>query len=520
MAYIFAAPVTTAGCGAGCDVKPGDPLLLTDPVGLVSAGTNLIDSLSGFRGYTDGNADGIVQQSEMTVVKGSLLGKSLVAQAVFDGKFLLPFAPDPPEFFLIPGDNQITVIWRPTTSEVTGDPYFGLASQPQVIDPVTNGLVSNVLYDPNYRQFDVEGYRVYRGRIDAPNELTLLAQFDYGGTVITDYTGSINPTPACAPEFSVLIGCPTDPSGTITFPVGGNKKNGTTLTFNTSYDLVGNLIQLNAGSGRSALAVGFVDSIIKQIDTISVGPPVVTDTLWTQFFTSTSSAISKADTAVSGGGKNGGCGPKSVCPVLSNSGIPFSFVDATPRNNLRYFYSVTAFDVNSIESGPSSLESPRNTKSITPVAGASNYISQGSLSFGVVGRGVRTDSLIPNLPTIDPTVGTFSGPMPPANGAQLAFVGQFVSKVFAQPGQVSAKLIDLTLGDARNGVPATYTFDVTSANGLHFTIVLPIQEQLDGTVATASSPPAAFAVADSALLATYGIPAGTALSGLVTTKLA
>ena len=28
--------------------------------------------------------------------------------------------------------------------------------------------MANPQYDPNYRQFDVEGYRVYRGRVDSP----------------------------------------------------------------------------------------------------------------------------------------------------------------------------------------------------------------------------------------------------------------------------------------------------------------------------------------------------------------
>ena len=42
----------------------------------------------------------------------SLLGKSYTAQAVFDAKFLLPFAPDAPKFFLIPSNNQVTVVWQ------------------------------------------------------------------------------------------------------------------------------------------------------------------------------------------------------------------------------------------------------------------------------------------------------------------------------------------------------------------------------------------------------------------------
>ena len=63
------------------------------------------------------------------------------------------------------------------------------------------------------------------------------------------------------------------------------------------------------------------------------------------------------------------------------------------KNGFRYFYTVTAFDVNSFESGPSSLESPRNTKSITPVRPAGNFFSEGILTTSIIGRGKRVDNL-------------------------------------------------------------------------------------------------------------------------------
>ena len=50
---------------------------------------------------------------------------------------------------------------------------------------------------------------------------------------------------------------------------------------------------------------------------------------------------------------------QGVSFTLANTGVPFVFVDRGVRNSLRYFYSVTAFDVNSLVSGPSSLESAR-----------------------------------------------------------------------------------------------------------------------------------------------------------------
>ncbi|HWA59397.1 MAG TPA: hypothetical protein VG692_19240, partial [Gemmatimonadales bacterium] len=115
VAYLFAPPVKAAGSINNTDVKPGDPRRLTDPT-LLAAGANLIDSITGFAGWSDGNGDGIVQQGEFQVIPKSLLGKAQVAQTVFDFKFLLPFAPSSPDFFLVPGDDQVTVLWKPSTS--------------------------------------------------------------------------------------------------------------------------------------------------------------------------------------------------------------------------------------------------------------------------------------------------------------------------------------------------------------------------------------------------------------------
>ncbi|HXI20723.1 MAG TPA: hypothetical protein VNH46_06540, partial [Gemmatimonadales bacterium] len=476
VAYIFAAPVVTGGCAGSCDVKPGDPLRLVNASTLATGGANLIDSLTGFLGYTDGTAtrpaDGIVQQDEFSVVPGSLLGKAKVAQAVFDGQFLLPFAPASPEFFLIPGDNQVTVLWKPSSSETSGDPYFQLASQ-----AIYNGA-ANILYDPNYREFDVEGYRIYRGRVDAPNELTLLAQYDYAGTVISDYTGIVNADPDCAPEFGINGSCPS---------LVENKKDGTTLSAHVDYDLAGDIIQVNAGTGRVHLASD---------KALNVSP----------------------DTAVTGRGKLGGCGPKSVCPPLSNNLVPFVYVDRTPRNNFRYFYSVTAFDLNSIESGPTSLESPRSTKSVTPVAPATNAELVGSLEAHLYGRGVKMDSVFPNLPTLDATTGEFSGPMPPANGTVLGFAGQFASKVVSTPGELSLTLDSIGPGSAYDATPTTYYLTAVSPDTtIHYSIPV-VQDVFDATVEDIQFFNAISA--NQSLASRYGGDASFKLKAQITTDLA
>ncbi len=95
--------------------------------------------------------------------------------------------------------------------------------------------------------------------------------------------------------------------------------------------------------------------------------------------------ILKLDTLSAGA--TGGClqagGSLETC-TLRDTGVPFTFVDQGARNNLRYFYAVTAFDVNSLQSAPSALESPRTAKPVTPVAGASNYENTASLTLSVV----------------------------------------------------------------------------------------------------------------------------------------
>src|SRR6185503_7122258 len=77
--------------------------------------------------------------------------------------------------------------------------------------------------------------------------------------------------------------------------------------------------------------------------------------------------IVSPDSAEPGGG--------SGFPELTNTGIGFAYVDHDVRNSFTYHYSVTAFDVNSFKSGPSSIESPRITKTVTPRKLSSNATS-------------------------------------------------------------------------------------------------------------------------------------------------
>jgi hypothetical protein len=452
IALILAAPVATPTCAVSCSIRPGDPTVLLDPA--TAANANAVDTMTGFRRYLgDLDGDGQVDQEEIDAVPGSLLGKARLAQAVFDNRFLLPFAPDSPEFFLVPGDNQVTVLWKPSPSEASeGDPFFSVASQPSLI-----GGVPNPLYDPNYRKFDVEGYRIYRGRVDAPNELALIAQFDYQGTFISDFTGVVNAGDACAPEYGLYAGC----AG----PVAPNPKDGTALTGHVDHELAGEVIQVRAGSGRTPLANG------------------------TQVY------VLAADTAVTGGGEAGSCGPRTACPALNNTGVPFVYVDRNVRSHFRYFYSVTAFDVNSLESGPSSLESARSTRAVTPTRPASNYESSATLAVHVKGSrpdpahpgafiliDENQDEKFPRTPTIDPVSGRFGGPFPPADGTTLGFVGEFAKEVVGASGSLVMTLDSIGAGSAYDNTATTYYMTAAAAGSppSHFTIPI-VQDQFDAT---------------------------------------
>ena len=403
VAYIFAAPVSVGACvGPGtCDLKPGDATRLSDPARLANEGANAIDSVSGYAGFRGATPEGTVVQDSISVVPGSMLGKALVAQEVFRNRFLLPFAPETPDFYLVPGNNNVTVLWRPSVSESTGDPFFVIANA-----AVTPEGAPNPLYDPNYRQSDVEGYRVYRGRVDSPGSLQLLAQFDYAGTTIADFQGQVNPLDACAPEIGIVDECGA------TFD---SVAPGVPRTVSVQVPLVGPVVQVPlAPTGRAALATG--TAILLQADTAVVGA-------------------------------ESGCltfGNAAECD-LRDTGVPFVYVDETARNNLRYFYAVTAFDVNSFQSGPSSLESPRTTKSITPSATAANVALAPAAEFSVIGE---DDQPIPAGTTpfsIDASTGRFNG-LPPSN---IQIEGQIAQTVLALAQPLSGTGITATIDSVK-----------------------------------------------------------------------
>jgi hypothetical protein len=412
VAYLNGPPVnnaTLAAAQAAKDLQPGFSL----PAESLAAHPNSvrpIESVMGEIGYSDDNADGRIEQGEVRSVPRSLLDKASKAQAVFDVKFLLPFAPAAPTFFLIPGDNQVTVVWQKSATEdpaTGGDPYFAIASDP-----------TNILYDPNFRKFDVEGYRIYRGRTSGA--LQLIAQFDYAGTTMLDYMGQFEYT-NCAPELGVQTGCP------VTFDSAGIR------TVSNAVPLTSPVLQVPVG-GRGVLASGGV-------------------------------IVTQADTAVTGGNTGN--------PPLTDTGVNFAYIDRSVRNLFQYFYSVTAFDINSIVSGPTSLESARATKAVTPRAASGNVRQTVSVQgvFGSDGTQLNTGA---SYPPIDPNTGTFSANMPPANDASLVLSG---ASEALSPGDVTLTIDSISTGFVAGIGPPPPNIYITMKSGsttLHQVVPSPV----------------------------------------------
>ncbi len=477
VAYIQAAPVKVPGVVQGGDLVPGIPFT-GDSIFADTTRLRLIDRVAGWVTQSDANGNQIIEQKEVVTTPRSLLNKALVAQAVFDAKFLLPNAPTAPQFFLVPGDNAATVVWQRSETELEapcvgapppsgvcgGDLYFNIASRPYSVDTTRDSVgviisidsTQNALYDPNFRQFDVEGYRIYRGRTSS--ELTLLAQFDYSGTTIIDYTGAISSGVRCAPELGIQASCP------VTFDTSWVK------TTNFATALAGNIIQVKAGD-RVELANGDVLNLT-------------------------------ADTAVVGGAKG--------FPALTDNGVAFAYTDNNVRNGFTYNYAVTAFDVNSVKSGPSSLESTRITKTVIPRAPSGQEVA-GTLAPQelVAANGSTLNSAAP-LPTIDATTGQFSGPMPPTDGIQVglaAFLPQLLGN-----GSLTVKIDSITVGMQEldvlpgSGRDAVYYLTGQGA-GAPVPFVLPMQPAsgFDGSTVDASASAAFEATAiDSAKSSRFG----------------
>ena len=483
VAYIFAPPVAIPGFTPnGINVDPGNVTWSNSGDSMaIHGGLNRIDSISGFIKYNGPtfNSDGSDHtplQSEFTVLKGSLLGKALVAQQLFDTHFLQEFAPESPQFFLIPGDKQVTVLWKPSPTETTGDPFFQIVGSPTQV--VNGQTVANLLYDPNYRKFDVEGYRIYRGRSDQPSALKLLVQFDYAGTTFSDFTGTVL-NGNCAPELGILTDCP------VAFPTPANPVPAlTAFTVHFDYNIGPTnglpMIFVDQASGTRVALLGGLTSLA-----------VVTDT------------------TVQGA-------QEGSFPPLKDTGVPFIFVDklGAPgcancgvNNGVTYFYSVTAFDVNAPGHGPTSLESSKLTKTVTPGAPASNFSNTATSQLGTFGRGgvLLTDSIIP---TLDSITGEFSKAFPVSRGLSVSLAG-FPTQLLSGAGSAGLQYDSTTITSFADAA-STGILDWFTAGASVVSVPMSVSATTGATTASGSF--TALAV-DSAMATRFGGGAGFRVGG-------
>jgi hypothetical protein len=345
------------------------------------ASTNIVKSIEKGAGWVSyegpaptGRATGALEGPEnkldeafVETVPGSLLDRALVAQAVFDNKFLLGFAPEQPvAVYLVPGDNQVSILWEASPSEETGDPFFSVAQDEQ-----------SLLYNPNYRgdpdgdaPGDVEGYRIYRRTLAGEAPL-LVHQEDYADTRFFDFT--------CETVLPTESGFSDEGDG---FAPGEEcliDSDDPLERFITSDGLVFN----NGGPGG---APGAGTARLSNGDVIYITELGVVD-------------------------------DEGTTQPLTDTGVGFAWTDTDVQNNFAYEYAVEAFDVNSPKSASNTLRSARVFQTVIPRADVVSVFAELSVEmFGGDGEPLDPTQGV----VIDAETGIFD-PMPPSNGVEASF---------------------------------------------------------------------------------------------------
>ena len=103
----------------------------------------------------------------LAVVASQLIQNAAMAHSLYNSGFAMPRAPQSPNVRIIPGDHQVTVTWD-NVSEYSRDGFYDqYAGQ-----------------GTDYREYDFEGYRIYRSTTGEANDAQLLAQFDIKDGVV------------------------------------------------------------------------------------------------------------------------------------------------------------------------------------------------------------------------------------------------------------------------------------------------------------------------------------------------
>lgn len=136
-------------------------------------------------------------------------------------------------------------------------------------------------------------------------------------------------------------------------------------------------------------------------------------------------------------------------------------------NGIRYYYTVTAFDINSPQSGPSTLESAKvlsQNASGVPRANAPN-ITASSAGAPVLMGGSQVLDPTAAVPAIDAATGVFAGKMPPTDGIEVE-VNNVVADLDAD-ANVTIRVDSIIPGSAAAGIPNRYFLTATGPTGSH-----------------------------------------------------
>ncbi len=110
---------------------------------------------------------GVVERPDTALVK---LDKTV--QYIYDMNWLLPGPPPPPKLTCVPGDARVTLVWD-NIAESSPDPYYDVVSNP-----------SSPNYDPYYKKYDFEGYRIWKSPTGKTGSWRLLASFDLSNGIV------------------------------------------------------------------------------------------------------------------------------------------------------------------------------------------------------------------------------------------------------------------------------------------------------------------------------------------------
>jgi hypothetical protein len=136
-------------------------------------------------------------------------------------------------------------------------------------------------------------------------------------------------------------------------------------------------------------------------------------------------------------------------------------------NGIRYYYTVTAFDINSPQSGPSTLESAKvlsQNASGVPRANAPN-LTASTASEPVLMGGTTVLDPTAAVPAIDAETGVFAGRQPPTDGIELEISA--VPENLEADAQLTVRVDSIVPGSASAGVPNQYHLTVTGPGGSH-----------------------------------------------------